>query len=175
MLFLLLLTILIWVNLKYGRHELQCLHKKEHYANRSEKRKKLIRRNFGSHGSEPERKPSDVVCKEDGFRHSAAGATTIVQRDHERGPESIYNLVTEFENIFLRVANQEQRWNALELVNLADKTIEINGFKLHIKSNVNCEDSVSWWTYEIMKGDGFYRILMRVSSTKNDGHGTPYE
>lgn len=127
-------------------------------ANRYEKLEENIRSYYDRQLSELETGSSDVVYQKEGADSSTAETRTIVREDDQFVLERIPRLVTELEDILLRVLNLGDRHNSSEL----DKSVP------------DCKDIFSRTTSEIVNDEAFHRGLVNGGSAKKDRHSTIY-
>lgn len=100
--------------------------------------------------------PSDVVCLEDGSHGPTAETQNIIGGDDYGVLESVPSYVAEFADILMRVTRREEQLTESQLAELlTDTTFDLNILKLHTQSVAHCNKN----TMELMKNDGFHRIL----------------
>lgn len=76
------------LHLNFGRCELNCRHKKSHFADTDRKREETLKSTHDSYLAGPEDQPNDAVFQEDDSPSHAAERPTVIEQDDAGSAES---------------------------------------------------------------------------------------
>lgn len=150
-------------------------HRKRQCTDISEKRIRTVICNYSRLCLQIYRGPSARILSDNASTSLAVEVQTRAEQDNEDASEKIVSFVTRFADILLRVGKVGDTWIISILIDLiAEASFQISIMKSLIEIMADFEDVSIRKTIEIMRDDGFHKVLMRGSSEQKHCHGVLY-